>query len=145
MLNFSEYQKLDGQVTDEEVYIKLEQKEILDKLRKDKGNISNQEAKELINKSADEANKIINHAERMRKETISKAQQTYKGKVAQYQKMHKDIPGYTKDMCVKIPRQFLTVADQFGNCTSTRAAPRFSGVFFVQKIKGLHFDRVLYS
>lgn len=45
MLNFSEYQKLDGQVTDEEAYIKLEQKEILDKLRKDKGKISNQESK----------------------------------------------------------------------------------------------------
>lgn len=145
MLNFSEYQKLDGQVTDEEVYIKLEQKEILDKLRKDKGNISNQEAKELINKSADEANKIINHAERMRKENISKAQQTYKGKVAQYQKMHKDIPGYTKDMCVKIPRQVLTAADQFGNCARTRAAPVFRGYFFVQKTKALHFDRVLYS
>ena len=129
MLNFSEYQKLDGQVTDEEVYIKLEQKEILDKLRKDKGNISNQEAKELINKSADEANKIINHAERMRKENISKAQQTYKGKVAQYQKMHKDIPGYTKDMCVKIPRQVLTAADQFGNCARTRAPPLFGGIF----------------
>ncbi|MCI5768458.1 hypothetical protein PSR59_06035 [Ligilactobacillus ruminis] len=64
MLNFSEYQKLDGQVTDEEAYIKLEQKEILDKLRKDKGKISNQESKELINKSSDEDNKIINHAER---------------------------------------------------------------------------------
>lgn len=128
MLNFSEYQKLDGQVTDEEVYIKLEQKEILDKLRKDKGNISNQEAKELINKSADEANKIINHAERMRKETISKAQQTYKGKVAQYQKMHKDIPGYTKDMCVKIPRQVLT---------ATAPEPEqplfFGGIFLCKK------------
>ena len=145
MLNFSEYQKLDGQVTEEEAYIKLEQKEILDKLRKDKGKISNQEAKELINKSSDEDNKIINHAERMRKETISKAQQTYKGKVAQYQKMHKDIHGYTNDICVKIPRQVLTAADQFGNCASTRAPPVFRGYFFVQKIKALHFDRVLYS
>ena len=138
MLNFSEYQKLDGQVTDEEAYIKLEKKEILDKLRKDKGKISNQEAKELINKSSDEDNKIINHAERMQKETISKAQQTYKGKVAQYQKMHKDIHGYTKDICVKTPRQVLTAADKFGNCASTRAPPFFGGIFCA-KNKGSAF------
>ncbi len=75
-----------------------QQKEILEKLRADKGKISNKEAKDLINKSADEANKIINNAEKTRKQTVREAEKTYQEKKSQYQKMHKDIPGYTKDM-----------------------------------------------
>ncbi|MBL1056958.1 transglycosylase SLT domain-containing protein [Ligilactobacillus agilis] len=75
-----------------------QQKEILEKLRADKGKISNKEAKDLINKSADEANKIIDNAEKTRKRTVKEAEKNYQEKKAQYQKMHKDIPGYTKDM-----------------------------------------------
>jgi len=78
-----------------------QQKEILDKLRKDKGRISDNEARDLINKSARETKKLIEHAEKTRKETVAKAQQTYKGKVEQYRRMNKDIPGYTKDMMNK--------------------------------------------
>ena len=75
-----------------------QQKEILEKLRSDKGKISNKEAKDLINKSADEANKIIDNAEKTRKRTVKEAEKNYQEKKAQYQKMHKDIPSYTKDM-----------------------------------------------
>lgn len=97
----SKLQSLSKSIAKEMGTSSRQQKEILDKLRKDKGRISDNEARDLINKSARETKKLIEHAEKTRKETVAKAQQTYKGKVEQYRRMNKDIPGYTKDMMNK--------------------------------------------
>lgn len=97
----SKLQSLSKSIAKEMGTSSRQQKEILDKLRKDKGRISDNEARNLINKSARETKKLIEHAEKTRKETVAKAQQTYKGKVEQYRRMNKDIPGYTKDMMNK--------------------------------------------
>ncbi|WP_334117251.1 phage tail tape measure protein [Ligilactobacillus sp.] len=97
----SKLQSLSKSIAKEMGTSSKQQKEILEKLRKDKGQISDNEARDLINKSASETKKLIEHAEKTRKETVDKAQQTYKGKVEQYRRMNKDIPGYTRDMMNK--------------------------------------------